>query len=225
MKKRCWERIFSRYQRNILLIGINQLGFITLWSELAMTLTGVFYWFHVSCSILPCLINALLGYAISFAMDKPLDQILCTKHLSLGYYLSQCLQDNDFANIHLSYTSYTGTTHDLCCSFRVRKDWRMQIIGAVCEAYDISTIPSPIKQSSTFPSNDSLTMVKNLGKCCFLLTSWCSLLSLRGACYLLMCLNHLQNQHPHQDPAVMQSTYLLSIAIWKPSFGMMGWPS
>ena len=104
-----------------------------------------------------------LGYTINEVMEKPINQILCSKSQSLGFYLAQCLLDKDFSNIQLSYVSNKGVTHHLCCSFRVRKDWRMQIIGAVCEAYDISRGSSPLRDSyssSTLPSNDAIAQVQ-----------------------------------------------------------------
>lgn len=139
-----------------------------------MNLTGLPH--QPSIYLLQNIDICFLGIASSFALDKPIDQILSRKNQSLGFYLSECLQDKDFSSIHISYTSHKGTTHDLCCCFRVRKDWRMQIIGAVCEAYDCSTIPPTLKvslSSSTLHSNDGHPMVINTT---VILTFWSNML-------------------------------------------------
>ena len=95
-------------------------------------------------------------------IEKPLLSILSSKNQSFAYYLHECLQDNDFVNVPLKFNSSKGETHEFCCSFRVRKDWRLQIVGAICEAYVASNIPQAVKNSSSFTldnSNEAVSMV------------------------------------------------------------------
>ena len=88
-------------------------------------------------------------------IEKPVLKILSLKNQSFAYYLHECLQDKEFVNVPLKFNSSKGEIHEFCCSFRVRKDWRLQIVGAICEAY-------AVKNSSSFTldnSNEAVSMV------------------------------------------------------------------
>ena len=159
MRSKCWGRIFNKHSKEILLIGINGQGLVNIWNDFAIQLSGMqttSTFIHIHDLIKET------GIAMNQVIEQPILKMLSSKNQSFAYYLHECLQDKEFMNVLLKFNSPKGEIHELCCSFRVRKDWRLQIVGAICEAYDASNIPQAVRDSSSFTldnSHEAVSMV------------------------------------------------------------------
>lgn len=88
-----------------------------------------------------------VGISSDTSFGKTLSEIFPYQNFQIGDYLQRSLQGQEFEPITINLFTSMGEMKVFQCTFRTRMDFQFQIIGSICEGYEISAY-SPRSEGS-----------------------------------------------------------------------------
>ena len=89
----------------------------------------------------------MIGISSELSLGKPLTELFSNENFQLGEYLLRSLQGQEFEPIAIKLFTSLGEMKVLQCTFRTRMDFQFQIIGSICECYELNAL-SPRSEDS-----------------------------------------------------------------------------
>ena len=90
---------------------------------------------------------SIVGISSETSLGKALSEIFPYENSQVGDYLLRSLQGQEFELVNVNLFTSLGEMKVYQCTFRTRMDFQFQIIGSVCEGYELDA-SSPRSEDS-----------------------------------------------------------------------------